>query len=360
MMQLSSSKIIIGFGVIVLVAAVLLIWTAHQQATSRLRPELAVSVKRIGVIQYVAESDPSFEGLKKGMADLGYAEGGRDIVYEYQLADGDQRKVSEIAESFVDQSVDLIYAITFPSAKAAFEATRAAGRSDIPVVFAQANNPVEGGIVQSYKSSGNNLTGVAGNLVSLTPKKLEILKRIKPDTKTVGFFHVKGTDDTFPSSVLTIASLRENAPKFGITLVEYALEDRAGPALVAEAQKVGDSIQPGTLDAIFLPTGVLYASENLKVISGLGNRLKIPVLYALPAALDIGGLFVYTHDSFAIGEQAAPMVDKIFRGVSPSDIPVESPRRNVLIVNLKNAEEIGITVPQEVLEIAQLWEVKLP
>ena len=170
MMKISSSKIIIGFGVLALIAAATLAWVSRQKDNT---PEPAASPKRIAVVQYITESDPSFEGLKKGLADLGYVEG-RDVVYEYQVANADQKKVLEIAKAVVAQNVDLIYAITFPSTQAVFNAMKEAGRSDIPVVFAQANNPLEGGIIKSYKSSGNNFTGVMADFASLTPKKLEI------------------------------------------------------------------------------------------------------------------------------------------------------------------------------------------
>ena len=350
-MKISSSKIIIGIGVLALVAAAGLAMISRQKSET---PAPVVSPKRIGVVEYIKESDPSFEGLKKGMADLGYVEG-KDVVYEYQVANADQKKVAEIAKSFVAQNVDLIYAITFPSTQAVFNAMRDAGRSDIPVVFAQANNPVEGGIIQSYKSSGNNFTGVTADFASLTPKKLEILQRINPNIKKIGFFRVKEQDDKYPSNVLTVASLKENAPKFGITLIEYSLENQENSLIPAAFQAAADRLTSSDIDALLHPTGVLYSGENLTIAAELGNRLRIPVLFALPGNLNIGGLFVYSHDFYAIGEQTAPMVDKIFRGVSPSDIPVEPPRKNTLYLSLENAAQIGVTIPRDVLEIAQPW-----
>ena len=171
---------------------------------------------------------------------------------------------------------------------------------------------------------------------------------------------MKEQDDKYPSNVLTVASLKENASKFGMTVVEYSLENQPAPTIPAAFQQAADRVTSSDIDALLHPTGVLYSKEGLPIASGLGNRLKIPVLFALPGNLNVGGLFVYSHDFFAIGEQTAPMVDKIFRGVNPSDIPVEPPRKNILFLNLKNAEEIGIQIPQDVLEIAQPWEVKTP
>ena len=341
---------ILGFGILALAALIFLGILLQQRSASTPPPQ---TPKKIGVLQWVTVVDPSFEGFKKAMSDLGYMEG-RDVVYEYQNANADPKKAAELARNFVDQGVDLMYAMTFPGAKPALDATIAAGRQDIPIVFAHASNPVEGGIIESYRSSGNNLTGVAADIAGLTPKKLEILKRINPKLTKVGVFVVP--DDKTPSRGLTMVSLRENARQFGITLVEYPIRSVPSPEFAAEVQRVADSINPGDVEAMFHPPGVIDSRETQQIDAELGNRLGIPVTFVTPQTLALGGLFVYSHDFFAVGEQAAVFADKIFQGARPADIPIEVPQKNVLTVSTRNAQQLGIIIPPDLLEIAERWD----
>src|SRR3989344_4775954 len=139
----------------------------------------------IGIIQWIKPIDAAVDGFKEEMTKLGYTEGDK-VVYTYTLVNADAKKSREVADQYVDDNVDLIYAITSQPAIAALASTKEKGRTDIPIIFAHADQPIGDQIVASYKSSGNNATGVAADIPGLTPKKLEFLQRMRPDIKKIG------------------------------------------------------------------------------------------------------------------------------------------------------------------------------
>jgi len=345
-------KIFITVGVIavIVIGAVFLFRTQEEQPV----PKVVKEPITIGTIQWLTVLDQVYEGLKDGMTELGYVEG-EDVVYLYGNANADPQEATKIGEQYVEQNVDIIFGIAFPGLKSGYDATVAADRTDIPVVFAHADSPVRTGIVESFKSSGNHTTGIAVNIDELTEKKLEFLQRIDPSVKKIGIFVA---ENTVPAGVFTLQSLKENASRFGMEVVEWNLTAKPGPPLTAEIQKVADTIQVGEVDAIFHPPGTVAARANWPIVTGLGNRLQIPTVWVSPASLQLSGTLSYSHKHYPIGKQAAVMIDKILNGTAPSDIPIEFPEENFLALNLDNANELGLTIPDSILELAEIKVTK--
>jgi len=249
------------------------------------------------------------------------------------------------------EDVDLIYAVTSVAAAAALRETAAAGRTDIPIVFAQGNAPVESGLIASYRSSGNNATGVAVNFVETTSKKLEYLKSIAPDAERIGYFDSEHTD---PAAQFTLEELQKQAPDFGITLTRYELKNPVGTSSVAEIADILAGIRPGEIDAYFhLPGPLMGAQAQPTIIEGV-KRLGIPSIWLETPSVEIGGLFAYSHDLFLLGRQAADIADKVLGGTLPTDIPIEFPLKYVLAINLETARESSIELPQSLLFLADV------
>ncbi len=303
---------------------------------------------KIGILNYFSVIQVASKGFKEEMSRLGYQEN-VDIVYEYQVAEGSPQKLNEAATAYVAENVDLIYAIATPSALAAFEATKKAGKP-IPIVFAHADNPISIGLVASFKSSGNNVTGVAVDISELTAKRLEFLKTLAPTVKKIGVFNPKLASTAQGPAY---KELKKQSQRFGFELVEYNPEGIPGPASTEELKKLAATIKPGTFDAIYhLPTGSSIP-PNIKVINDLGIALKVPTVYfSIDNLVEIESVISYGHDLYAVGQQTARLVDKILKGTKPSDIPVEIAATSKLELNLIVAQKIGVQVPDSLLKIA--------
>lgn len=287
----------------------------------------------IGVINSVPSLNPLVDGFKEGLTELGYVEG-ETITYVYEGPVGRDR-LATVAQGLVTSEVDLILCITTPAAAAVKEATVA---SDIPVVFTVVINPVEAGIVASAERPGGHITGVESSLGEGV--KLEWLTKISPDVKRV--FVPYNPDDA--SGKLALAQLAQVAPKLGLELVTS--ETRTAEEVTAAIDNI-----PVDVDALFMVTDSINAARR----SDWG---KAALAHQLPLAVPPGGepteegaLFTFGFSPFAVGTQAARLVDQILKGTSPADLPVETPEL-FLSINLKTAQAIGLDIPDEILRQA--------
>lgn len=306
--------------------------------------------KKIGIIRHLKILDPVVDGFKSEMKNLGFIDG-KNVVYDIELA-SDSVKLLQIVQNYVQQEVDLIYAVDGVTARAALNETQRTGKTYIPIVFAYANNPVETALVQSFRSSENNMTGVAVDLTGITEKKLEFLKQIDPNIKKIGIFVNKFATR---EEKLLLTEIRFQAPKFSMEVVEYLINSPPGPAFTAELLKISQSIKIGEIDAYYhIPDSILSRMENLEITSAMERRLKVPTICpSEDDLLESGGLLSYGPDLFIVGMQAAEMAVTILsENRHPRDIPIQSPKKNFLVINLSIAEEIGISIPPELLDIA--------
>jgi putative ABC transport system substrate-binding protein len=312
------------------------------------KPALAEPLQ-VGIIQNVKHLDTIIDSFKTGLTELGYAEG-TAIVYEYQNVDGDNARAKEVAAGYVARDVDLILAVTTPTIQMAYEATVEAGKP-IPVLFTNGVGLIPAGTSASYASSGNNVTGIVPDDIEVTVKKLEFLKRFDPDAKKVGVFY--SSIPATGAATLAIEELRKAAPQFGVEIITYDIKSPPTPASTVAMQKIADGIKPGDIDAIItIPEVVSNYQDNPKILIALSKRIKAPILFLTVPRVFEGGLLSYSQDYVEYGKQAAAMAHKIFQGTAPQDIPIEFTHKNNLIINLKTAKELGITIPDSLLSIA--------
>jgi len=300
---------------------------------------------------------PLTEGFVKKMEELGYKEG-IDIVYKRHgfLAPGPETLgvVRSIYESDLAEGIDLIFTAEWSDTKAAQEATQALGKP-VPIVFGDVTNPIEFGFAETWASPGANLTGVSERRNDVVERALELFTATVPGIKKIGV-GAQGFMLPDEPSVSYYKALLEQAEKMGIEIVEYTTDVPPGPSHKEEVIRVFDSIEEGEVDAWLHIPGHFFTNQQA-LEHQLALRLKIP--FMLPAVEhndetgELVGLFVYGADFVEKGEQAAVFADKILReGAHPSDIPLELPDRYILVINLKTAEAIGVTIPPEILELA--------
>jgi putative ABC transport system substrate-binding protein len=277
------------------------------------------------------------EGFRDGLKDLGYADG-KHVAYHVRNAKLDRELLRQFAREFVQQKVDLIFTATYLGASMAKEATGSAG---IPVVFGPAGDPVETGLVQSIAGSGNNLTGVSTLSLELTAKRLEMLTRLVPKARRIAIAF--NPEDRFSQEVVKLAV--RAAEKLRLTLIE------CHGRTANEIRQSLEALLPGQADAVFAIPDVLV-NNQAEALSAIARNRRIPYIVHIRSLTERGALASYGINTYQIGRQAARLADKILNGTRPAEIPIETPRKLELVINVRVANEIGLTIPYELLREA--------
>lgn len=276
---------------------------------------------------------PAIEGFKKKMAGMGYEEG-NNVRYEIYNAKGDLETIRKIAQKMVQEKPDLIVT---SSTTATSPVVKLSAGTDIPVVFLSAGNPLA--LVKSYASSGNNVTGISTASIDLTGKRLELLKDLVPGVKKVISFHNPDGESYHESLRVT----RDWAKKLGLNLVEVDVTSSAELVRWVKEhlnRKLGDGI-------VYQPDAVIQSTIPTVLRDFI--RARIPSIAINTARVKEGALAAYGPDYYALGQQGAVLVDKIRKGVRPTDLPIEQPFKLNLVINLKTAKAIGLKIPKEIL-----------
>jgi len=279
------------------------------------------------------------EGFKQAMKDLGYIEG-QHIVYDVRNAKLDQEALQRFAQEFVAQKVDLIFTATYVGASKAKEATAASG---LPVVFGPAGDPVETGLVKSIAASGNNLTGVSTLSLELTAKRLEMLTRMIPKARRVAL--VFNPEDRFSQDIAKQAY--QAAKKLRLQLLECHGRN------ASEIRASVEALKPGDVHAVFAVSDVLVNSQ-VEALSAIARERRLPYVVHIRSLVERGAVASYGINTFEIGRQAARLADKVLNGARPAEIPIETPRKLELVINMKVAKEIGLAIPNSVLKEADV------
>jgi putative ABC transport system substrate-binding protein len=297
------------------------------------RAQAPAKVRRIGLLSPWTPSvaAPWDQAFRLGLGDLGWVEG-KNISIEYRHAEGNIDRFPDLAADLVRFKVEVIVASTGPVALAAQKATRA-----IPIVVAALGDPFAGGLVESLARPGGNVTGLSQMSAEVVGKRLELLTEMVPKLSRVAvLWNPQGAGTT------TWKELQLAARQLGIQL--HSLEVRS-PNEFDQAFEDANRARAGAL--LVLPNPVM--GTNLKWIAGLAAKSRLPSIFHVSEFADAGGLATYGPDRADLFRRAATYVDKILKGAKPGDLPVEQPTRFELVINLKTAKAIGITIPQTVL-----------
>ena len=295
---------------------------------------------KIGVIQYAEHPalDQAYKGFVKGLEENGYTYG-ENIEIDYKVAQQDQSNCKTITNTFVNDGVDLIYAIATPAAQSAANETK-----DIPIVISAVTDAKNAGLVQKNEKPGTNVTGVS----DLTPvqSQLELLTQILPEAKKVAVLYCNAEDN----SIFQATIAKEEGKKLGLEMVEATVTDSN------QIQQVTESLI-GKVDAIYIPTDNLIA-EGMASVAQVANENNLPCICGEMGFVQNGGLATYGLDYFELGKMAGNQAAQILEGKDPAKMPIEylPTEKCSLAINKKVAEKLNITIPKELLDKAEMVE----
>jgi putative ABC transport system substrate-binding protein len=292
-------------------------------------------VPRIGWLATTGANPHLQEAFHQGLRDLGYVEG-RNVVIEYRSAEGKPERLPAVAAELVALKVDIIFAPNGPAALAAKQATRT-----IPIVFAGVGDPVGSGLVTSLAQPGGNLTGLSSLARDLLGKGLELLKQLVPEVSRVAvLWQPRALDERTEKEMLKEVEIAGRALRVQLQFVEAR-----GPADLDRA--FSDMTKARAVALTVLATPV-FVSERRRLVD-LAAKNRLPTVYLFKEFVDAGGLMSYGANLTDVFRRAATYVDKVLKGAKPGDLPVEQPTKFELVINLKTAKTLGLTIPQTLL-----------
>jgi putative ABC transport system substrate-binding protein len=275
--------------------------------------------------------ESELEALRKGMEELGYFEG-RNVAIEARWADGDATRLPRLARALVELKVDVICTAGTPATLAAKQAT-----TTVPIVFGRAAFPERTGLVTSLARPGGNLTGVT-YIGPEYGKRLELLREVSPRISRVALLY----NDQNSASLLAKNETQEWARTLQVAIEPLGVHDRASLETALTA------IRRGRFDALMTTADPLLASYRALIVEFVSGRHLIS-MYGDRAYVVAGGLMFYGTSTTDMWRRAAIYVDRILKGAKPGDLPVEQPTKFELVINLKTAKALGLTIPQSVL-----------
>jgi putative ABC transport system substrate-binding protein len=317
--------------------AVMIIAMLALLATPVAAEAQAGKVPRIGILE-LASPSASVRGhraFQQGLRELGYVEG-KNMILEYRYADGKLHLLPELAADLVRLKVDAIVTRSTAPIRAAKNASKT-----IPIVFASAGAPVEDGLVSSLARPGGNVTGLTVLSPELDGKRLELLKQAFPEVTRVAFLWTGGS----ARGDVRVKETEAVAKTLGLRLQSLGVTGSDDFARVFEAARKG-----GAQALVWVPSPFLATHRAL--IFDFAAKNRIPAMYSTSDLVEAGGLMSYGPDLLDNWRRAAVYVDKILKGANPADLPVEQPTKFELVINVKTAKALGLTIPPSVLSRA--------
>ena len=292
---------------------------------------------RIGILETVPaeQNAANLDALRRGLRERGYVEG-QNLQVEYRSAAGRADRFPELADELLRSGVDLIVTRGTPAARAAKAAT-----SSVPIVMAAIGEPLGVGVVASLARPGGNVTGLSAYVTELAGKRVELLKQVFPSVVRIGFMQNMGNPVSPPQWEATEGAART----LGIS---SSLID------IRSVQDITDGftlLQDGKVDALSVGIDAL-TQANADLIVKLAAQHRLLTAYPAREFVDVGGLLSYGPSYPDLYFRAAGLIDKIFRGAKPGDLPVEQPIKLELVINLRTARALGHAVPQNLLSLA--------
>jgi putative ABC transport system substrate-binding protein len=297
----------------------------------------AGKVHRIGVLEPTSMvlNAPNIEAFRQGLRELGYVEG-RNYIIEYRSADGRSERFPDLATELIRLKVDVILTRGTPAVLAAKNAT-----GTIPVVMAASGDPVLSGVVTSLARPGGNVTGLSAIVVEVSGKRLEVLREVVPGVSRIAvLFNMSNPNDALQWKETEIAA---SSLRVQLQLLDVRKPGDFGPAVDAAVKQRAGALVVGA-DAL--------TWANHRPIVDLAAKHRLPAIYVAREFVDAGGLMGYGVSYPHLYHRAASFVDKILKGAKPADLPVEQPTKFELVINLKTAKALGLTIPPSLLQRA--------
>ena len=309
--------------------------TAHTQQ--------ATKMPQIGVLS-VGRGDKSDASLTavnafmRALRELGYTEG-LNIAFERKFADGDANKLNGLARELVDRRVDAIVAFATPAARAAKQAT-----SSIPIIAIAMADPVEDDLVSSLARPGGNVTGTAFLGPELVSRRLQLLKEIVPAlSRVVALWHPRAYGERTMAGMLKEIESAAQSLKIKLQLVPASSPDDLTGAFAAMTTERPEGV-------IVFPSPMLF-SQYSRIVTFAANN-HVPAMYAAREGVELGGLVSYGVNLSDLSRATAIYLDKILKGAKPAELPVQQPTKFELVINLKTARALGLTIARDFLLIA--------
>jgi ABC-type uncharacterized transport system substrate-binding protein len=309
--------------IIILVIAITIL-TFVQLAKAQ---EPAVKVPRIAYSS--SSSVPRREAFREGLRKLNYIEG-QNIIVEYRYADSKADLLAEHITELIQLKVDIIVA---GGTQANVEVKKAT--STIPIVIANSDDPLGSGLVESLARPGGNATGLSSMSQELSGKRLELFKEVFPKVRRLAVLWHSASDGGFKET---------QAAAQGLGFVVRSLEVKRAEDL----DNTFATITKERLDGLFAVTSSFMTTNRKRIVEFAGKH-KMPAIYSNAEYVEEGGLMSYATNSLDLHRRAATYVDKILKGAKPAELPVEQPTKFELVINLKTAKQVGLTIPPNVL-----------
>ena len=297
-------------------------------------PQQPRKVPRIGFLSSVSANAvrARLEAFKQGLRDLGYVEG-ESITIDYRLAEGRYDRLPGLAEELLRLKVDVIVTHGVVATLAARRATSA-----IPIVFGSADDAVAAGLVAGLARPGGNVTGLTVISPELSGKRLELLREVIPSLKRLAVLR----NPTNPVSLPELKATQVAAQSLGLLIQSLEVTDPGG---FADAFSATTREQAG---ALIVLSDAMFTGRHAQIVDHAAQS-RLPAVYWTREFVDSGGLMSYGPNYADLYRRAATYVDKILKGAKPADLPVEQPTKFELVINLKTAKTLGLTIPQSVL-----------
>lgn len=293
-------------------------------------------VWRLGILFPYDPSAPNPDNpFNRRLRELGYV-AGKNLVVERRFAEGKYERLPQLAAELVEAKVNIIYSIATPATLAAQQATRT-----IPVVFGGVSDPVSNGIVASLARPGANITGIANLSADAASKNFELLHRVAPRMSKVAVLINPGTATNLPALRLVQAAAQN--VRVSVLPVEARTVAEIENGFSVMTQQRADAVQVA-------PDGLFW--ERRRQIAELAAKNRLPSIGNEADYADAGGLLSYGANPADMARLAAEYIDKILKGAKPADLPVQQPTTFTLVVNMKTAKSIGVTIPPELLLLA--------
>ena len=291
-----------------------------------------MKIPRIGVLSPTTPLIDHIEAFRQGLRELGYVEG-KNIVIEHRYAEGKENRLAELLAELVRLEVDVIITPGTRATQAAKKATQT-----VPIVMTQAGDPVAVGVVASLARPGGNITGLTQLSPELSGKRLELLKETFPKVARVAFLY----DPSNQSNLLSLKEMQTAAQTLGLTIQSFEVRS------AKDFDKTFSAMSKERVGALVAIRNAVN-DPHAKRIVDLAGKNRLPAMYAGREYVEVGGLMSHGVNLTDSWRRAATYVDKILKGTKPADVPVEQPTKFELVINLKTAKQIGLTIPPNVL-----------